>query len=325
MPVCSSYLLGYENHLGKVDLMTDGKPDNILRLRDGRLLGYGEFGDPNGKPLFFFHGMPGSRLEGELGDTAAKGLGIRLITSDRPGYGLSDFKPGRTFLDWPDDVLELADALNIDRFAVAGVSGGGPYTAAGAFKIPERLTAAGIISGVGPFDVPDATDGMSRQNRLLFNAARKAPWLIRLPMWLMGQGARRFPDRSMAMMARALPEPDKAVLARPEVMAAFKQDAAEAFRSGSRGAAWETVMFARPWGFRLEEITMKVHLWQGEVDVNVPLSMGRYQARAIPNCQATFYPDEGHLSLIVNRIEEIFGALLDHEGSQARAGALTGD
>jgi pimeloyl-ACP methyl ester carboxylesterase len=253
--------------------------------------------------------MPSSRLEGELADPAAKKLGVRVIAADRPGYGLSDFVPRRTFLDWPADVLALAAALGIERFAVAGFSGGGPYVAACALRIPERLTGAGIIAGVGPFDQPDATEGMSQGNRFLFGLARRFPWLVRPPIALMGMQMRRFPDRTMRTMIRSMPEPDQAALARPEIQALFKRDFAEAFRSGSRGAAWETLMYARPWGFRLEEITMQVHLWQGELDKNVPPSMGRYQAGAIPNCRATFYPGEGHISLPVNHLEEILGAL----------------
>ncbi len=290
--------------------MANGKPDNVLRLSDGRRLGYASYGDPQGKPLFFFHGMPGSRLEGELADAAAKKLGVRVIAADRPGYGLSDFVPRRTFLDWPTDVLELAGALGIERFAVAGVSGGGPYVAACAFRIPERLTGAGIIAGVSSFDVPDATVGMSQGNRFLFGLARRFPWLVRPPMALMGMLARRFPDRMMRTMIRSMPGPDQAALARPEILALFKRDIAEAFRSGSRGAAWEALMYARPWGFRLEEIAMEVHLWQGELDKNVPPSMGRYQAHTIPNCRATFYPGEGHISLVVNHVEEIHGTLM---------------
>ena len=290
--------------------MTSERAASVLTLKDGRRLAYAEYGDPQGKPLFFFHGMPGSRLEGQLADPAAKKLGARVIAADRPGYGLSDFVPRRTFLDWPADVLALAAALGIERFAVAGVSGGGPYVAACAFRIPERLTGAGIIAGVGPFDAPDATVGMSQGNRFLFGLARRFPWLVRPPIALMGILAHRFPDRMMRSMIRSMPEPDQAALARPEILALFKEDIAEAFRSGSRGAAWEALMYARPWGFRLEEIAMEVRLWQGELDRNVPPSMGRYQAHAIPNCRSTFYPDEGHISLPVNHLEEILGALV---------------
>jgi pimeloyl-ACP methyl ester carboxylesterase len=287
-----------------------GKPGDTLTLKDGRRLGYASYGDPQGKPLFFFHGMPGSRLEGGLADEAAKKLGVRVIAADRPGYGLSDFVPRRTFLDWPADVLELAGALGIERFAVAGVSGGGPYVAVCALNIPERLTAAGIIAGVGPFDAPAATEGMSKQNRLLFALSRRLPWLVRLPMALAGLTARRFPDLGMSYMMRSLPEPDRAVLSRADIGAVFRDDAAEAFRSGSRGAAWETLMYARSWGFRLEDIAMEVYLWQGELDENVPPSMGRYQAQSIPNCRATFYAGEGHFSLVVDHMEEILGSLM---------------
>src|SRR5439155_16354079 len=106
------------------------RPDNVIRLRDNRLLGYAEYGTSSGYPVIFFHGMPGSRLEGALGHEAAIGQNVRLVAPDRPGYGLSDFKRRRRMLDWADDVVELADALGIDRFAVAGISGGGPYVAA---------------------------------------------------------------------------------------------------------------------------------------------------------------------------------------------------
>ncbi len=290
--------------------MVGDRPGNVLTLKDGRRLGYAEYGNRQGNPLFYFHGMPGSRLEGGLTEEAARKLGIRVIATDRPGYGLSDFQPHRTFLDWPADVAALADALAIDRFAVAGVSGGGPYVSICALKIPERLTAAGIIAGVGPYDQPDATEGMGSTNRMLFGLAKRFPWLIRFPMAVQSFATRHFVDRLMPAWVRSLPEPDQVAMKRPEIMAIFKRDTIEAFRSGSRGAAWETLMYARPWGFRLEEITMPVHLWQGELDENVPPSMGRYQAQAIPNCRANFYPDEGHISLAVNHIEEILATLV---------------
>ena len=127
-------------------------------------------------------------------------------------------------------------------------------------------------------------------------------------MWVMSKGSGS--ERLVRQMARALPDVDQTAIRRPEVWEVFKRDAAEAFRHGARGAAWELVMYSRPWGFRPEEITMEVHLWQGEEDRNVPPSMGRYQARVIPNCHATFYPGQGHISLVVNHIEEILGALV---------------
>ena len=123
--------------------------DTTIQLHDARTLGYIEYGNPAGKPLFYFHGHPGSRLEaGFLAEQAQKN-NIRLIGVDRPGLGRSTYKAGRHFLDWPDDVVELADRLHINRFAVVGFSGGGPYALACAYKISNRLTACGVVSGVG--------------------------------------------------------------------------------------------------------------------------------------------------------------------------------
>src|SRR5437899_8680089 len=95
-----------------------------IRLADGRQLGFAEYGDLRGRPLFYFHGWPSSRLEPRTGQNICAGLGVRMIAPDRPGYGLSDFKPRRTIPDWVSDVQELADHLDVKRFAVLGVSGG---------------------------------------------------------------------------------------------------------------------------------------------------------------------------------------------------------
>src|SRR5215475_3198278 len=113
--------------------------DGVLRLADGRALGYAEFGDSGGEPFFYFHGHPGSRLEARFAESAATAAGVRIIALDRPGYGLSDWQPGRAILDWPADVTEAADLLGIGGFSVVGGSGGGPYALACAYRLPDRV------------------------------------------------------------------------------------------------------------------------------------------------------------------------------------------
>src|SRR5438876_7760468 len=157
--------------------------DKVLSLRDGRVLGYAEYDDPSGKPVFFFHGLPGSRRQRHPDDSIAIELGARIITLDRPGYGFSDFQPGRTLLNWPDDVAQLADALHIEQFAAIGLSGGGPYLLSCAHKMPERITSATVISGMGPVDHPEAMKGMMGSMRLGLGLARRVPWeLVRLAL-----------------------------------------------------------------------------------------------------------------------------------------------
>lgn len=282
--------------------------DKRFRLRDGRSLGYAEYGNPAGKPIFFFQGTPSSRLFHHPDESGAASLGARIITMDRPGFGLSDFQPGRTLLDWPEDMVELAAVLGIDRFAVAGISGGGPYVAACAFKIPHRLTKAAVISGVGPMDSPETTRGMSRMRRLGITIAKQAPWLLTPLLWLVSN-PRRNPERFFEQISAQSSEPDRAILAQPQVKAMLIENWVEATRPGIRGFAWEALIFTRPWGFRLEDITMEVHLWHGEEDASTPLPMAQYVASAIPNCHATFLLGEGHL-LLFNHWREILAVLV---------------
>jgi pimeloyl-ACP methyl ester carboxylesterase len=279
-----------------------------IRLQDGRRLGYAEWGDPSGQPLVYCHGFPGSRAEGRLGDQPARRTGVRVLAVDRPGMGLSDFQPRRGLADWPRDVDQLADALGLERFAVLGISGGGPYAAACAWGLPKRLTAVGIVSGLGPLAAPGATEGMSRQNRLLFGVVGRLPVLPRVLMAVTAPRATKRPDRALEQGQRGFGGVDQPYLGRPELRQAWEATIAEAFRRGGRGPAWELRLYARPWGFRLQDIRVPVHLWHGEQDANHPIAMARHLAAAIPSCRASFYPGEGHLHF-VDRFPEILSAL----------------
>jgi pimeloyl-ACP methyl ester carboxylesterase len=279
-----------------------------IRLRDGRTLAFAEYGDGRGRPLVFFHGTPGSRLAGSILDDGARRGSVRVIAPERPGFGRSDPKRGRTLLDWSDDVLALADALGIGHFAVAGVSGGGPYVAVCAYRIPERLTGAAILSGIGPVDLPGATEGMLAFNRAGLWLARNLRPINDAAIALVARAVRRDPERAMGRMLARLPEPDRAILADPPVRSVMLADAVEATARGSRGMADEFALFSRPWGFRLEDIQTRVHLWHGELDRNCPISMGRAVARAIPDCVASFVPGAGHL-FMVKRVDDVLKAL----------------
>jgi len=286
--------------------MATDNTSKTIKLKDGRMLGYAEYGTLEGKPVFYFHGFPSSRLDWPLFDTdaIAARLNVRIIAVDRPGYGLSAFKRGRKILDWPDDVIELADALRVDRFAVLGILGGGPYAAVCAFKIPRRLTTTAIVCGMGPAEAPGAKEGTAMLLPGKYALMRK------LLLMLMAMGLRRNPDRFLSQMKDAVAEPDKLLLAQPEVVQTFIYSMREAFRSGTRGASWDAVLYKRPWGYQLQDISMQIHLWHGDLDTQVPISVGQYVANAVPNCRAKFLPDEGHLSIAHNHIEEILSVLI---------------
>lgn len=280
--------------------------DKWIRLTDGRRLGYAEYGDPQGNPIMLFHGNPGSRLGWVPLKGSAYPSGIRIVAPDRPGFGSSSGKPGRSHLDWPDDVAELADALGIERFAVAGVSGGGPFALACAFMMPHRLTGVGVISSGPP--VSEALVGVSRTNRLLFWAARNLPGLIHTNSWVLGTMVRKDPRRMLRKMLSAYAAADRAVLARPEVEAILVRDMQEAFRQGGLASAHEVILMSRLWDFPLQEIRTRVHLWHGEEDTATPPSVGRYLARELPDCEATFVRRAGHL-LVFDVVHDVVARL----------------
>ena len=278
-----------------------------MPLRDGRRLGYAEYGDPDGSPGLYFHGHPGSRLEPRFAGDAAARAGLRVIALDRPGYGLSDFQPKRTMLGWACDVVDATDALGVDRFGVLGSSGGGAYALACAHELPDRVTTVGVISGVGPYEAPGATDGVRWQNRVGFRLGARFPPLARLIMASMERQLRRRPERTLDAVAEAMSPRDAELARRPDVRATLAAVLQEAFRQGSRGPALDVVLLGRPWGFRLKEIESEVLLWHGELDVLVPPAMARHLATELPRCRATSFPDEGHL-LFVDHMPEIVDA-----------------
>lgn len=283
----------------------DRKTEQSIQLPDGRRLAYAEYGQPGGKPIFYFHGNPGSRLEPRAMDldTLAR-FDARLIAPDRPGMGLSDLQPGRRMSDWPNDVLVLADALGLQCFALLGVSGGAPYAQVCAAGIPYRLTSAAVVSGMGPLDAPGATRGMG-MGRFYLGAARLHPRLAAAFLGMMKTGMQ---NAKMSEMP-GMPPQDLAILAKPEFAGAFLEATNESWRCGTRGTALDATLTARPWDFHLDRIAMPVHLWHGEADRNVPVALARYVARTIPDCRAHFHANEGHLSLLVNHLDEILSAL----------------
>jgi len=277
--------------------LTDAR-DTTLQLRDGRILAYADYGASGGEALLYFHGGADSRLEARLLAEQAHHAGIRLIGIDRPGMGRFRFQASRRLLDWPNDVAELADHLSLDHFAVVGVSGGGPYALACAYSIPDRLTACGIIAGEW------------HDSHSLSFLTKFLPWLL-IP--IVGHFFRdeEHARKALRQFTKSWPEPDRKSLALPAISNLFAASIVEAFHQGARGPAYDGMVVRRPWGFEIEEIAVpRLYLWHGEQDKDVPVAMGRAIAERLAQCKATYYPNEGHLSLIVNHCEEIVATLM---------------
>jgi pimeloyl-ACP methyl ester carboxylesterase len=286
--------------------------DITLTLRDGRPIGVATVGPHDGAPVIHCHGSGSSRLEVTLLAATATMAGVRLIGLDRPGVGRSAPKPDAHLLDWPTDVAEVADQLGIERFAVEGLSAGGPYALACAYAIPQRLTACGLISTIASPDL--IRKAATRAMRVTLTLAAHFPRLVlayaRFVQRLTGSDVAST-NRYLARYASKLAAADRALLTDPASRQALAQVMAESFRQGPTGNLDTVRLEIRPWGFVPAQVTFeRLFLWHGEQDRLAPVAAARLLARALPHCTATFYPQDGHFSTVANHAQEIWSALL---------------
>jgi pimeloyl-ACP methyl ester carboxylesterase len=276
--------------------------DGRVRLRDGRALAYAEWGALHGPPVFFFHGSPLSRLWCP-DEAATREAGVRLVAVDRPGFGRSDLYPGRRLADWPLDVAELADALDLDRFAVAGYSAGGPYALACAALLGDRVSRAGLVATTTRFvlnERPSAIAELDGDERREFELVEQGDreraaqsFAAELTEWtrVVAEDPQRFFD--------PLPANDQNRWWRedPARTGPFLRAIGEALRQGAAGLAWERVVSFESFPVALESISVDVLLWHGELDVLAPCEPAKFLASRIPTCRATIWPDEGHIGM----------------------------
>jgi pimeloyl-ACP methyl ester carboxylesterase len=268
-----------------------------LELPGGRVVGVARLGDPEGRPVLYFHGLPGSRLDLASADQVFADAGLNVVAFDRPGFGLSTPLPGRTLLDWPRDVEALAEQLGLERFGVVGYSSGGKYAAACAHALADRVTVAGIVAGNGPPDMPGFRDGLDSTDRLSLLLARRARPLALAYWGAVRMLALRRPAAFVAQFERMASQPDREVLAVPELRAAVLRSLQEGLRPGAGGVVDDYAVEATPWGFRLMDVRARVMVWHGERDEIVPPAHSRYVAAAIPGAELSVLEGAGHLVL----------------------------
>jgi len=271
---------------------------SLHQLPGNRILSYVEMGPADGTPVFYFHGFPGSHQDIHLfkGAEYAEKYHLRLIAVDRPGYGNSESSPGRTLADWPEDIIHLAKALDLESYSILAYSGGGPFALACAKAMPEGLDKVVIVSGMGPKDAPEAKKGSAM-------LIPKAPKLI---LKGMGNMILNKPEKLDANMRKGFPEVDQLILDQPEAGLAMNRTLQEAFSSGYMGGLEDAKIYKQDWGFELSGINTQVNLWHGEKDKNVKIETANYIAEQIPNCHLEAKSAEGHLSLICKYSDEIF-------------------
>ncbi len=276
-------------------------------LSDGRVLGYAECGEPDGIPLFYFHGGLSSRLDIAYAASTCKDKGIRLIAPDRPGIGTSENKPGRSLLDWPADVAYLAQQLGLTKFSVLGWSLGGPYSLACAYSIPHMIHRAGTVGCIAPLSWAGSLSGLGLlADRLLIACTRVAPYLVPAMLHL----SKMLPARTVKeCLLKELKSPADVEIVKALSVSDATDFFREALRPGVEGTVDDYRTISFDWPFSIEKIQAPVNLWHGEEDTIVPISHGRYLQEHIPAAKLTVVPNEGHF-LLHRHISDVLQALV---------------
>ena len=270
---------------------------DILTLSDGRVLTYDIYGDPDGTPVIFNHGLSDSRLIRNPDDALTASLRVRIIVADQPGVGGSSPQKGRKMVDWGKDMEELADAVGIDEFNVAGHSGGGPHTLAIAYRLQDRVQKVVLASPVAPLDEPGMGKLMINKDLKLIAKLHHLHHLIK---WASNDAAKKA-LKDMPSFVEATAKDDESdadtFLNDPAQRAMFEASFTAGLEQGGEGM-YEMTMALWDWGFRPEDVPQHVELFYGDADQMLDIKMPLHLAERLPDCTTRVWPGAGHYGFV---------------------------
>jgi pimeloyl-ACP methyl ester carboxylesterase len=282
-----------------------------LQLANGAAVAFEEYGERNGVPVIFCHGWPSSCTMAELTDTAAREVGVRIISPDRPGISGSAFQENRKLSDWPPLVQQLADHLGLGEFRMLAISGGAPYAYVTAWAMPERVRAIAVVSGAPP--IVDLADhgGLLPLYRWMLTLYRHRPGLLRGLFRI----ARPFASVRMSIrvarkLLRFLQPCDAEALRDEAAFNACFESQRRAWRGSTDGVMSDAQIYAEPWGFRLEDVDVPVRLWHGKKDRSFSYRVAEEVEKRLPKCTARYFENAGHYSLPIRNMREILQDLI---------------
>ncbi|TKX58036.1 alpha/beta hydrolase [Halorubrum sp. ASP1] len=276
--------------------VSERRAPSVVRTDDGRRIAYATYGPPTGDPLVFLHGTPGSRRLGALLEPSARANDVRVIAPDRPGYGRSSPKPGRTIADAAASVRPVLDDAGAERAPLVAFSGGAPYALSTAATLGDRVTCVDLVAGATP---PSFTEDAPAVQRLLTGLASATPSvlgaLFRGQAWVAGRADPSFVVGQYAADADAVPA-DAAATVKADFLAAF-----ERHRSG---AVTEFRVAGGDWGIDLGAVDVPVRLWHGTADANVPIAGARRLVEALPTADLRTLDGADHLGTLLRAAPE---------------------
>ena len=287
-----------------------------ISARDGRNLDVLVAGDKDASiALLCHHGTPSDASIWKDWHNDAAQHNLRLVSISRPGYAHSERQPGRSVSSVVSDVEDVLDELGIQNFLVIGWSGGGPHALACAEGLPDRCIAASILAGVGPHGEPDL-DSMSDMGPENIEHKKiaiqgEAP----LREWAKENASAWFTigDEELAdTLGGLVPEIDVIALNEHGMAAVWASSIRRSLQNGIDGYIDDSLVFCKHWGFKPDDIQIPVTIWQGDLDLMVPFTHGQWLIKHIPHVNSKLELGHGHISLVVDKKQEIIDDLLSH-------------
>ncbi|MFW2372254.1 MAG: alpha/beta fold hydrolase [Gammaproteobacteria bacterium] len=268
--------------------------DTDSLLLDNRYqLAWNEYGVADGEPVFYFHGIPGSRLEAYPADEIARNLNIRLIVPDRPGYGASDFQNNFSLLDWPRMVTQLADKLDLKRFSILGYSGGGAYALACAHEIKDRIKHIALVSSSAPFESEAMLNHINPNLKPLYQLAAADYDTAIEKVTVLATSPESFLD----VLRLRLPADDKALFKQISFQKYYLLNLSLAIAHGVNGIVNDLRNITLPWQFNLEDIQSHISIWHGRNNMNIAFPLAEYLDNKLKNTSSYFLDNTGHYFL----------------------------
>jgi pimeloyl-ACP methyl ester carboxylesterase len=268
-----------------------------LRRPDGRDVAWLEAGPPEGQPILRLPGTPGSRLQVRSDQSVWVDRGLRIVMTERPGFGASSPDSRLSWARHADDLAAILDALGLDSIPIYGGSGAAPYLLAFTARHPDRVKAVTIVVGAAPVE-PNEAIGLIELNADGHRFARAGDRAGMVAL-LTPQRTALLADPLVAfraVMDRA-PAHDQAIIGDPSWQAMLVRGMREALRQGVDAWVDESMLMLSDWAeFDPREVKASVTWWHGTGDRNIPLSAARRLVSRLPNATLAVWPDDGHLT-----------------------------
>jgi pimeloyl-ACP methyl ester carboxylesterase len=294
--------------------------EHFIEFPDGRRFGLATYGAEGGLPILALHGAPASRIMFDVADEPAKRLGLTLYCPERPGYGATPNGGEPTLATRVMDLAAIVDKLSLDRFAVVGVSGGGPYAVALSALLQDRVAGLGLVSPVGPIAqfasahksgaVDDRYGELSHGHRMYFLELPKHRRLAAIQAEIGAHVFKVAPQPFTKVFARTLTESDTQILSKPHVQQSLVSMTLEALRQGPAGGLADLKIYSKPWQVDFDSITAPAILWQGTRDRIVPAAVSMWLSELIPNCRLERLEGSGHF-WIYDHVAEVLAAIAE--------------